>query len=507
MGPVIQPLPVEVAPDGADVLWQSFPGFQERALAASGSEVLIGGAKGPGKTDLLIVKPLRWVHKSAYAAAFVRESFPELQRPLDRMHALYGALPVAKRPAWNGTLHRFTWPSRAFVQLGHAATLADLTWTQGGNWADILYDEVGNQPDERVVDTLVSEIRCPDPSIYRQFTGSANPGFAGHAWIKRRFIVPCGKRGERIAWGRVVMPDGSIEWRSRQFVPGRVTDNPIYANDRAYMAALMLLPERMKRCLLDGDWDAATGVALDELEPAIHLVKPFTPPAHWPYIAAFDWGYSHNAVFMWGRVSDDGRVYIFDTIKRRLLRDWDLASTYAALVPEPALHNIQAGHDCWSEIKARGENAPQTADYFLKQGIHLVRANISRVMGYRNTLQYFAWRTTEFLPQRQPMVQFVETPGNRWLLEEHLPELTMDPASPDDVLKVNADPETGDGGDDGYDCLRMLLASRPLPAESQLHLLKHSAWDDDVLRREAEKFRRPVTTPTRRVRDGVFLGG
>ena len=376
------------------------------------------------------------------------------------------------------------------MQYGYSRTERDITWTQGGNWSHVYYDEAGNQPNEKVIDTLQSEIRCPDPSIRKQFLASANPGFAGHAWVKRRFIVPCGKQGEHIAWRRVVLPSGEVVWKSRQFVPGRVTDNPILANDPSYMATLALLPERMRRCLMDGDWDAASGAALDELEPAVHLVAPFQCPEHWPYIAGFDWGFSHWAVFMWGRVSDDGRVYICGTIKRRLLRDWDLAGTYLELVPEEGLRNVQAGHDCWSEIKARGENAPQTSEYFLKQGIHLVQANIARVQGFNNMVQYIAWRETEFLPQRQPMVQFFDEPGNRWLLEEHLPSLVIDPDDPRDVLKVDASEDDGAGGDDGYDCLRMLLASRPMKAQSMAHLLHKTAWDPDVLRREAAKFGR-----------------
>lgn len=494
------------APEGATVVWSPFPGFQYRALEAAADELLIGGAKGSGKSTLLLVKMLRQVDKPLYAGAFVRESFPELQRPLDEAHRIYGALATDRRPAWSGDKKRFTFPSRAFIQFGHVSTVKDLTWTQGGNWAEICYDEVGNQPNEKVIDTLIAEIRCPDPTVRRQFSGSANPGFAGHPWVMKRYIKPCGLQGERIAFHRVQLPDGSVETRSRQFVPGRVTDNPIYANDKSYMAALMLLPERMKRCLLDGDWNAATGMALDELEPNVHLIDPFTVPAHWPYISSFDWGYAHPAVFMWGRVSDDGRVFICDTISRRLLRDWDLAATYNALVPPEALHGVEAGHDCWQQVKARGENAPATAEYFLKCGIHLTHANIGRVEGYKNMLQYMAWRETDFLPQRQPMVQFFRTEGNVAAVEQ-MTAMVNNPNDPTDVLKVNADAESGDGGDDMYDCLRYLLASRPMKAESLSHLLRRSAWDPDVLKREAEKFRRPQSIPAHQRRDGVFLGG
>ena len=356
---------------------------------------------------------------------------------------------------------------------------------------------------------LISEIRCPDKTIRTQFCGSGNPGFAGHGWTKRRYVVPCGKDGSKIAWAKVTLPDGSDEYRSKSFVPGRVTDNPIYANDRTYMAALMLLPDRMRRCLLDGDYDAASGMALDELEPAVHLVKPFECPDHWPFVSALDWGFAHWTVTGWGRVSDDGRIYVCDTIKRRRMREPDLAGTMNELMPNRALVNVHAGHDCWNEYKAHGgANAPSIAEFVARCHIYLKRANIERVQGYQNMLRYLAWRESEFLPRRTPMVQFFDTPGNRWLVEDHLSVLVNDPDDPRDVLKVDADQETGNGGDDGYDFLRYLLASRPMSAESGAHLLNLSAWDPIVLAREAEKLRSPgAEEPVgAKKRPGLYLG-
>ena len=268
----------------ADVLWEPFEGFQALAAEANADEVFIGGAKGCGKGDLLTMTALRWIERPLFAGLFLRESFPELQRQIDRAMTLYGRLPVARRPSWNGDSRRFTWAGGAFIQYGYLRVLTDVKNYQGGNWARISYDELGNQADERVVDMLIAELRCPDPKIRRQFLGSGNPGFAGHNWTKRRYVSACGKKGENIAWTTVLLPDGRrVNW-SRQFVPGRVTDNPVYANDATYMAQLMLLPDEMRKCLLEGDYDAATGMAFDELEPTVHLVPPFEVPPHWPYI-------------------------------------------------------------------------------------------------------------------------------------------------------------------------------------------------------------------------------
>lgn len=489
------------APDEAEPAWRPNPGRDGRpnpqavALASTASELFYGGAKGGAKTDTLLAKPLYQVHRPLYAAAFVRQTYPELERVLDRATRMYGALPAGRRPKWTGDNHRFTFPSGAFIQFGY--TQKGLTWSQGGNWAEVLWDEMGNEPDERKLDTLISEIRCADPTVVRQLAGSGNPGFAGHPWVKRRYIVPCGKQGG-VTFVRIPLPNGTVAVRSRQFVPSHVTDNPTYANDVNYMAALVSLPERMRRCLLEGDWDAATGLALDEVEPARHLVKPFSIPSHWPYLAGFDWGFVHNAVFIHGRVSEDGRIVVVDTVKRRLLRDWDLAGVIEEVVPVGARTNVQSGSDVNSEIKARAEQK-STATTFAERQIHLVAGNTGRVFGYQNLLVYLGWRGSEYVPERQPMLQFFDTPGNRWLVEQ-LASMVNDPDDPRDVLKVDANPETGEGGDDGYDALRVMLAARPLVAPSGYDQVPLGAFDPIMLRAAADRAARtgPLMRPKRK---------
>lgn len=500
---------VDASYDGQDVIFRPFEGFQSRALAASADEVLIGGAKGATKTYTMIARILYGIKKPLYAAMFIRESFRELLRPLDEAHALYNRLPTADRPAWNGDKSRFTWQSGAFVQFGYARVKKDLSWTQGGNWSHCYYDELGNQGDEAVVDTLISELRCKDPTIHRQFYGSANPGLAGTPWIKRRFIVPCGKMGERISWAKFTLPDGRIAMRSRQFIPGRVTDNPIYANDLNYMAALYSLPDRQRRCLLEGDWDAAFGMAFDELEPSVHLVAQFEPPQHWPYVAAFDWGFAHWAVFMWGRVDDDGRIWVCDTIKMRRMADWDIAATILERVPPLALRNVQAGHDLWDTSEGKGDLTPTRAKYFYSQGINVVQAKIKRAAGYANLMQYLAWRETPYIAKRQPMVAFLDTPGNRVAVEKDLAAMIVDPDDPSVILKVDADADSGEGGDDVADCFRYMLADRPMKAASASRLIKLTGSSDEMLRAAAARVYRPdltpVTTPTPGF-GGAYLG-
>lgn len=488
------PVWVEEEPEDGTVAWRPNPPApgtdinpQSRALKSTADELLYGGAKGGAKSETLLVKPLYEVHKSAFAYAFIRQTHTDLQRPLDRAHQIYGALPTRMRPVWAGDKHRFTFPSGAFIQFGYTKGLSarNMGWLQGGNWAGVSWDEIGNEPNEQLVDAVVSEIRCPDTSIMRQLLGSANPGFAGHPWIKRRIVTPCGKRGQRIHFIDTKLPNGNIVARSRQFIPAKVTDNPVYANDDVYMAALLNLPERLRKCLLEGDWDASSGAALDEMDEQRHIRQPFQVPAHWPYMAGFDWGFGHNAVFLWARVSEDGRVFVIDTIKRRWLHDWDLAGVIEELAPVGARTNVQAGTDVKSEQEAK-QTVKSTQERFLERKIALVPVSPGRVFSYRNLLSYLSWRGSEYVPEREPMLQFFDTPGNRWLFTQ-LGDMVLDPDDPRDVLKVDASDETGEGGDDGYDALRYMLAQRPVVAKSGYDQIGLSAFDPAVMAAEAQR--------------------
>ena len=155
---------------------------------------------------------------------------------------------------------------------------------------------------------------------------------------------------------------------------------------------------------------------------------------------------------------------------------------------------MAAGRDCWHVHRARGENTPTIAEWLIGAGIPLIKANTDPVHGLNNLRDYTAWRARG--PRGEdtdPALFFMDTPGNRWLFEQ-CASMVTDPDDPEKALKVDADPETGEGGDDGYDALRYAVASRPprprsIWAEEQIR-----AWDPTVLEHEAKESRR-VRTP------------
>src|SRR5689334_4603067 len=177
------------------VLWEPHPGPQMTFLAAAEDEVLYGGAKGGGKSDAILFGALRQIDKARYKALILRETFKELGEMLMRAHRVLPQI----GGTWRETDKTYTFPSGARIVFGHCESIKDAQLYQGGEWAYIGYDELGNVALEDVWVELLKEIRCPDPTVRRMARASANPGYAGEPWLVERFVKPCGEDGRRIA--------------------------------------------------------------------------------------------------------------------------------------------------------------------------------------------------------------------------------------------------------------------------------------------------------------------
>lgn len=432
-----------------DRRYTPFAGPQAEFDQADEFEILYGGAKGPGKSHALLYKPLRHVHLPAFKVLFLRVDFPSLVENMDRAHAVFPNFGAV----WNERDKRYTFPSGARYEFGYAESLKDIRRYQGREPSTIAFDEIGQLAEERVWTTLLAELRSPDPRIQRQAIASANPGGPGEPWLMRRFVRPCGTMGERI------YADPEEPSMTRRFIPGRVTDNPIYANDTAYMATLRTLPKRSREQLLEGKWGVGAGRGLEELDERRHIIPAFQVPKHWTVWGAFDWGYAHPFSFGWFAADESGNAYLVDSIHGHRMLPWQQAEKILERAPERARAMVYSGHDCWNEVKSRGEATPTIAETFRQYGILLRKANISRVTGLNNIREYIKWQgpNGSVIP---PRFRIMDTPGNRRTLEV-LESMMVDPDDPEDVLKHDADADTGEGGDDEYDMVRYGLAARP----------------------------------------------
>lgn len=220
------------------------------------------------------------------------------------------------------------------------------------------------------------------------------------------------------------------------------------------------------------------GLSFPSLEQSRHLVKPFGIKPHWPIWGAFDWGYGHPFSFGLFTITDAGRVILVDSVRGRKLEPHEQADRIRSMLRNPKLWadgkprippRIYAGHDAWSERRARGESVPTIKEEFHGFGLLLVKASIARVAGANNCRRYFRWKFPAgddgaTVLERPPLFAMMDTPNNRdvWAC---LTTRVNDPDHLEDVLKTDANGDTGLGGDDDYDMVRYGLAARPVKAE------------------------------------------
>jgi hypothetical protein len=245
------------------------------------------------------------------------------------------------------------------------------------------------------------------------------------------------------------------EWLWRQW-HNRTEDNPKLDRE-----ALQRLRDRLgpdsptAQQELDGSLIAGGLLAL-HINRDVVVVPPRSVPRHWTYFGAFDWGYNHPYSFGLFAVSEDGVIHLADSLSDRLKVPVLIGTQVGALLERHGLNfkdltYTVAGHDCWHDIQARGENTPTVAEQlWLSHGWSMIKASISRITGLNNMRAYLA----------ADRFKVHDTPSNNDALL-CLESRITDPKRPEDVLKQDAN-QDGQGGDDPYDMVRYGLASRPL---------------------------------------------
>lgn len=472
------------------VLWTPWPGFQTLACECGADDALLGGAAGPGKTDILILWGLRFAHKPWFRGLVLRRTLDELGEISERLAAIIprmfaGAKFSEQKKCW-------TFPAGGNLRYGYCDRFKDIEQYMGRQYTYIAWDEVGQVPEEKWIVKLMSRLRSPDPEgqQFCFFRASANPGGEGHGWLKRRYILPCGKSGERVVTVVEKLPDGREVKMTRAFVPGRVKDNPILYNDPKYMARLNALPERERKALMDGDWDAAGGLAYEELTWESHSIPDQPIPDYWQHFGGYDWGFAHWAVFVHMAKAPDGTLVTVDTVWMRKLHPEQQAEAIWEQIPIGKLQTIYAGHDCWAVKQSMGVPTPTIADTFAENRIILTHANTDRKMGYRRMNDLLSYRGRGQIQadgtkaDRKPLWFFMDTPGNRKLVAQ-MTELVTDEDNPEDILKVDCDLSSGEGGDDGQDASRHAVATFEPPGKAPLVQL--SAFDPIMLKLHVEK--------------------
>jgi phage terminase large subunit len=252
---------------------------------------LFGGAAGPGKSTALLMEAVLQAHEHAGAhTLLLRRTFPELEQTLQ----IYFRRDIPRElyKTFHESKHVVEWRNGSTTRFGYCQAESDVYQYQGAEFLFIGIDEL-TLFTLRQWQFLTSRNRCPVPGSFPCMAAATNPGNIGHAWVKSLWIDKQPAPG---------MEDpAAYDPADYDFIPARVTDNPIYAQDENYLKTLRALPSHLRRAFLDGDWDVLAGQYFDKFDFARHVVraenldwKPW-----WPRWISIDWGFEHPAAVYW----------------------------------------------------------------------------------------------------------------------------------------------------------------------------------------------------------------
>lgn len=344
------PPPVTEAP------WQAHPGPQTEFLSLwqMAYEGLFGGAKGPGKTDCLVMEATRQVSHPRYRGMVFRRTFPQLQEIMDRMMRWYPRI----GGIWRGDERRWVFPGRGrpihaaggvgmaeaaasgSVGVSHLQHEGDKYNHQGREYHGVFFDQLEQFTETQYLYILAQQRRSV-PDLYCYARGTANPGGVGHAWVKRRFILP----------GPRKFVYDAASGTTRVFIPATLEDNPsLMVNDPGYEGRLRLLGDSLYRAFRWGDWDSFEGQFFSMWDPKVHVLPHGPVSPYWTRFASLDYGYSAPSSVGWWANDHEGGIVRYREIYKEQLTYTDLAHLILEKNAGERLQYLVADPAIWSDI-------------------------------------------------------------------------------------------------------------------------------------------------------------
>jgi hypothetical protein len=443
---------------------------QRLAFYSPATELLFGGAAGPGKSLGLRISGIRWCQEVPGIQVYLfRRTFPDLRdnhlRGPTSFFVLLGDLIDQGLVRYNKQDNEFVWlNTNSRIRLCHAQHEDDVLNYQGSEIHVLLIDELTHFT-EFQYRFLRGRVRCVGikiPEKYRDYLprveNASNPGSEGHGWVKRTFIknlIPLNIYQQPKQEGGML----------RQFIPARMEDNPdLLRDDPLYEARLDGLgsPD-LVRAMKSGDWDIFAGQFFDMWRRDIHILPAEFPiPDHWNRFYAYDHGYSHPAAFGAFAVDEQARCYLFKEVVLVRKHVPEIAEAIFEALGETEfkrIKNVNAGHDVFYPGRDGGPSVFEKFEKLPKERkILMVHAKLDRVQGATHVREYLFWKSDEEGRIIGPSF-FVKENCTRTI--DCLPSLVHDPNNGEDVLKLNGTESDPFGGDDPYDMVRYGLMSRP----------------------------------------------
>jgi predicted phage terminase large subunit-like protein len=233
---------------------------QQTVLESKATEILFGGAAGPGKSHLLRVIAIIWAYCIPGIQIYLfRRTYPGLigshmEGPKSFPVLLAPFLKDNHCSIINQTEVRWTNGSRIFLR--HCQHEKNALDYQSFEFHVLLIDEL-TEFTEKIYRMLRSRVRAIGLKLPDKFKGlfpriitASNPGNIGHEWVKRTFV----DSSDPLKIWKTPEEEGGLK---RQFVPALITDNPyLMKDDPGYVARLHGLGDpNLIMALLKGVWE------------------------------------------------------------------------------------------------------------------------------------------------------------------------------------------------------------------------------------------------------------
>lgn len=441
--------------------------FTEKQLEATKAAdehdfTLFGGAAGPGKSYWLRWYPIRTLIKwgkeynlKGIHGALFSEDYPTLKdRQISKMEVEF--------PKWLGEVKDTKTDGLGFhlhaKYGGHVLLLRNLddpSKYMSSEFAIIAVEELTMNNEEKF-HKLRARMRwtgIPNP----KFIAATNPGQIGHAWVKSRWLDK-----------NFPIEEAEIA-PSFAYVPALSKDNPNLAE--SYIKTLRSLPEKLRKALLDGNWDVFEGQYFMEWNRDKHVVKPFAIPDHWKRLRSIDpAGRAGVTSCHWYALSSEGEVYVYREYYMTG-KDHDENAKAIAKLSEGESY----AYTCIDGAAFSKLGMPETTvEIYERHHVDgLVASMKARVMGWNTVHQYLRWNE-----KTPPQLKIFSTCPH---LIRNIPLAVHDEKNPEDIksflTKISLDqdgtPVEGNEHQDALDELRYLLQTlREQKAPQKLSIIE-----------------------------------
>lgn len=385
------------------IVWQPNSKPQAFFLCCPFPEMLFGGARGPGKTDSLLMSYIQFVGRgygADWKGIIFRQTYKQLEEIVAKSKRFFPK--IIRGASFGAGKYEWTFPGGETLKFRHAKRPADMENYQGHEYPFVGFDELCNLPSQEVYEKAKGFCRSSNPRVPKMIRCTANPLGPGHLWVKRYFVEP----------EEPLTPIVDASGSKRVFIPATIYDNThLVTADPDYLRRLeSIADDSLRRAWLEGDWDVVAGSFFGDVwSPARNVLKPFKIPAEWYCYRSFDWGSAKPFSVGWWAISDgnkapDGNTYPRGAIIR--IAEWYGAKRDNAgqTVPNEGLK--MGSRDVARGIKERearmnkewgisikpgpadpaiysSDDGPSVADNMSDEGVRWVRADNSRVTGWQ----------------------------------------------------------------------------------------------------------------------------